>query len=111
VEEAIELANDCEFGLAAAVFTTDKAKADRVAHEVRAGVVWQNNAQPSPHAMPWGGFKKSGIGREMGPLALLPFLEVKAVTGWPSDKAVGWYPESHFAPTATAAAGAGAGSS
>ena len=43
-----------------------------------------------------GGFKKSGIGREMGPLALLPFLEVKSVTGWPSDKAVGWYPETHF---------------
>jgi len=54
-----------------------------------------------------GGFKKSGIGREMGPLALLPFLEVKAITGWPSDKAVGWYPETHF----TASAGAGTASS
>jgi len=53
LDEAIELANDCEYGLAAAVFTTDKAKAERVAHDVRAGVVWQNNAQPSPHAMPW----------------------------------------------------------
>jgi betaine-aldehyde dehydrogenase len=96
IDEAIELANDSEYGLAAAVFSTDKAKLDRCAEEVRAGVVWQNNAQPSPHAMPWGGFKKSGIGREMGPLSLLPFLEVKSVTGWPSDTAVGWYPATHF---------------
>jgi len=43
-----------------------------------------------------GGFKKSGIGRELGPLALQPFLEVKAVTGWPAGKNVGWYAESHF---------------
>ena len=78
---------------------------ERIADDVRAGIVWINNAQPSPHAMPvrlslslslclqylpmdiprrsvlillqWGGFKKSGIGRELGPLALYPFLEVK----------------------------------
>jgi betaine-aldehyde dehydrogenase len=73
-EEAIALANDSDFGLAAAIFTTDKAKGDRVAAAVRAGTVWINQAQPSPHALTWGGFKKSGIGREMGPLALLPFL-------------------------------------
>lgn len=67
-EEAIALANDSEFGLAAAIFTSDAARGERVAAEVRAGSVWINNAQPSPHAQPWGGFKKSGIGREMGPL-------------------------------------------
>ena len=72
--EAIALANDSEFGLAAAIFTTDAAKGERVASAVRAGTVWINQAQPSPHALTWGGFKKSGIGREMGPLALLPFL-------------------------------------
>jgi betaine-aldehyde dehydrogenase len=68
--EAIALANDSDFGLAAAIFTADDAKAERVAAAVRAGTVWINNAQPSPHAQPWGGFKKSGIGREMGPLCV-----------------------------------------
>jgi acyl-CoA reductase-like NAD-dependent aldehyde dehydrogenase len=79
-EEALALANDTSYGLAAAAFSEDPATLARCAGELRAGVVWLNNAQPSPHAMPWGGFKKSGIGREMGPLALLPFLEPKAVT-------------------------------
>jgi betaine-aldehyde dehydrogenase len=90
VEEAIELANHSEYGLAAAVFSKNDTTLQRCAEELRAGVVWLNNAQPSPHAQPWGGFKKSGIGREMGPLALLPFLEAKAVTGWTAG-AVGWY--------------------
>ena len=97
--EAVALANESDFGLAAAVFSTDAARVQRVAGELRAGVVWANNAQPSPHAQPWGGFKKSGIGREMGPYALLPFLEQKAVTTWAHAKGesgLGWYPASHF---------------
>jgi len=95
-EEAVALANDSEFGLAAAVFTSDEAKATRVAGELRAGTVWINNAQPSPHAMPWGGFKKSGVGREMGPYALLPFLEAKSITAWAPAGPLGWYPSTHF---------------
>jgi len=94
--EAIALANDSEFGLAAAIFTTDDARAERVAAELRAGTVWINNAQPSPHAQPWGGYKKSGIGREMGPFALLPFLEQKAITRWDRSVPLGWYPPTHF---------------
>ena len=90
-DEALALANDSAFGLAAAAFTQDAALQARCARELRAGVVWLNNAQPSPHAMPWGGFKHSGIGREMGPLALLPFLEPKAVTTWAGVEGVGWY--------------------
>lgn len=90
IDEAIELANASEYGLAAAAFSLDQAKLDRCAADIRAGVVWTNNAQPSPHAQPWGGFKKSGIGRELGPLCLLPMLEMKAVTGWKSG-GVGWY--------------------
>ena len=69
-EEALRLANDSEYGLAAAVFTSDAERAERVAARLRAGTVWINNAQPSPHAQPWGGFKKSGFGREMGPLCV-----------------------------------------
>jgi betaine-aldehyde dehydrogenase len=95
LEEAVELANSTEYGLAAAVFTQNKDVQTRMAEELQAGVVWINNAQPSPHAMPWGGFKKSGIGREMGPLALLPFLEIKAVTTWKSGP-VGWYNQDFF---------------
>lgn len=111
VEEAIELANLSEFGLAAAAFSSDPATLARCAKEIRAGVVWTNNAQPSPHAMPWGGFKKSGIGRELGPLCLLPFLEMKAVTAWPeASEVLGWYPASHFAKPAGATGGAGASS-
>ena len=74
------------------MFTADPALQARCAEDLRAGVVWVNNAQPSPHAMPWGGFKTSGLGRELGPLALLPFLEVKAVTVWKGTEGAGWYP-------------------
>jgi acyl-CoA reductase-like NAD-dependent aldehyde dehydrogenase len=96
VEEAIELANNSEYGLAAAVFSADAAKVERCTREIRAGVVWQNNAQPSPPQQPWGGFKKSGLGRELGPYGLLPFLEVKAVTAWDPAAKLGWYPATYF---------------
>jgi betaine-aldehyde dehydrogenase len=95
-EEALELANASVYGLAAAVFTSDAAVSKHFAEELRAGIVWVNNAQPSPHAQPWGGFKRSGVGRELGPLALLPFLEVKAVTNWDAGKPAGWYPAGYF---------------
>jgi betaine-aldehyde dehydrogenase len=52
-DEAIALANDTAFGLASAVFTTSEARLERFRTEVRAGYVWENNAQPSPHALPW----------------------------------------------------------
>ena len=94
--EAIALANDSDFGLAAAIFTRDAACGARVAAEVLAGTVWINQAQPSPHALPWGGFKRSGVGREMGPLALLPFLEAKSINEFTPAAPAGWYPASHF---------------
>lgn len=76
--------------------TADEGLQKRCARELRAGIVWINCAQPSPHAMPWGGFKRSGIGRELGPLAFYPFLEVKAVTTWDIAKPAGWYPPHYF---------------
>lgn len=100
-DEAIALANDTVFGLASAVFTSSEARLARFREEVRAGYVWENNAQPSPHALPWGGFGKSGIGRELGPLCLAPFLEAKSVLGWPVGKAVGWYSADVTAATGT----------
>ncbi|NXD32356.1 ALDH dehydrogenase, partial [Spelaeornis formosus] len=78
-EEAIEVANDTTYGLAAAVFTNDTRQANRVTRAVDAGTVWVNHyAYLHPDA-PFGGFKMSGIGRELGTYGLEAYLEVKAV--------------------------------
>jgi acyl-CoA reductase-like NAD-dependent aldehyde dehydrogenase len=78
-EEAVHLANDTEFGLAAAVWTQDIGRAHRMIKRLRAGTVWVNNYRIGHYAMPFGGYKQSGIGKEMGADALLPFTEEKAV--------------------------------
>jgi betaine-aldehyde dehydrogenase len=64
--EAVRLANDSDFGLAAAVMSKDDGNCERVARALRAGIVWINCSQPTFVEAPWGGFKKSGIGRELG---------------------------------------------
>ena len=78
-DEAIELANAVDFGLVAGVWSTDYPRALRVARHVRAGTVWiwDNYAQPVEGI--WGGFKQSGIGRELGYHGLDDFLEVKQI--------------------------------
>ena len=68
-----------EYGLAAAVWTTDIKKALRTAQALRAGIVWINDSQPAPTEMPWGGYKQSGVGRELGKDGLDDFLERKSV--------------------------------
>jgi acyl-CoA reductase-like NAD-dependent aldehyde dehydrogenase len=78
-EEAIAIANDSEYGLAAAIWTRDLAKAITTARALRAGIVWINDSQPAPTEMPWGGYKRSGIGRELGKHGVEDFLEDKAV--------------------------------
>src|SRR5256885_1639109 len=65
-EEAIKLANDTEYGLAAGIWTQSVQKAARVAQQVRAGIVWVNTYHPTFNELPWGGYKQSGIGRELG---------------------------------------------
>lgn len=89
--EAIALSNDCEFGLAAAVFTQDHDQLLRVTKALRAGIVWNNCSQPCFVQLPWGGFKKSGIGRELGPFGLNSYLEPKQICTYTADKAFGWY--------------------
>jgi len=78
--EAIALANDSDYGLVATVVSGDPARANRVAAQIDAGHIWINSLQVIfPHTA-WGGFKASGIGRELGPWGLHSFLGVKHIT-------------------------------
>ena len=79
-EEVIERANTTDYGLAAAVWTRDIGKAHAIANRVRAGTVWVNCYDVFDAAAPFGGFKRSGIGRELGEKALDNYTELKTVT-------------------------------
>jgi betaine-aldehyde dehydrogenase len=89
--DAVRLANDTPFGLAAAVWTRDLTRALRVVKALRAGVVWVNTMQPTYVEAPWGGYKQSGFGRELGPWGLEDYLETKQVHISLSEKPIGWY--------------------
>lgn len=78
--EAITEANDTEYGLAASIVSEDEARAERVAAQLEAGHIYTNVSVAIPPETSWGGFKQSGIGRELGPWGLAGFLEVKTVT-------------------------------
>ncbi|MFK0276187.1 aldehyde dehydrogenase family protein [Ensifer sp. NPDC090286] len=90
-KEAIDLANDSRFGLAAAVMSADDERCERVASAFRAGIVWINCSQPTFTEAPWGGYKQSGIGRELGRWGLDNYLETKQITRLTSDEPWGWY--------------------
>jgi aldehyde dehydrogenase (NAD+) len=80
VDEIVRRANDTNFGLAAAVWTRDVAKAHQFASKVRAGTVWVNCYNVCDAAAPFGGFKQSGLGRELGEAGLQAYTETKTVT-------------------------------
>lgn len=79
--EAIALANDSDFGLAATVISGDADRARRIGRQLQAGSVWLNSEQLVLPEAGWGGFKRSGIGRELGPWGLSAYLEVKHIVG------------------------------
>jgi phenylacetaldehyde dehydrogenase len=79
IDKIIAEANQSEYGLAAAVWTKDISKAHRMAEKLRAGTVWINCYNVFDAAMPFGGYKQSGWGREMGHEVLEQYTEVKAV--------------------------------
>jgi betaine-aldehyde dehydrogenase len=89
--DAIRIANDTSYGLAAAVWTRDIYKALRVVKSVRAGIVWINHMQPTCVEAPWGGYKQSGIGRELGPWGVEEYLEIKQVYVNLDEQPIGWY--------------------
>ncbi|KAI9888873.1 MAG: mitochondrial aldehyde dehydrogenase [Vezdaea aestivalis] len=78
-EEALAKANETTYGLGSAVFTTDIAKAHRVARNIEAGMVWINSSQDSDYRIPFGGVKMSGIGRELGEAGLRAYTNEKAI--------------------------------
>jgi aldehyde dehydrogenase (NAD+) len=80
LDEVVERADNTPYELAAAVWTRDIGKAHAIANNVRAGTVWINCFDVFDAAAPFGGFKQSGMGREMGKYALHQYTEIKTVT-------------------------------
>jgi betaine-aldehyde dehydrogenase len=89
--EALRIANDTPYGLAAAVWSRDIFRAFRVVKALRAGVVWVNHMQPTYVEAPWGGYKQSGFGRELGPWGIEEYLETKQVHINLNEQPIGWY--------------------
>ncbi len=90
-EDAIRIANDTPYGLGAAVWSRDIFRAFRVVRAIRAGIVWVNHMQPTYVEAPWGGYKQSGFGRELGPWGLEEYLETKQVFVNLDETPIGWY--------------------
>jgi betaine-aldehyde dehydrogenase len=89
--DAIKIANDTPYGLAGAVWTRDIFKAFRIVKSMRAGIIWVNHMQPTYVEAPWGGYKQSGFGRELGPWGLEEYLETKQVYVNLDETPIGWY--------------------
>ncbi|WP_278857328.1 aldehyde dehydrogenase family protein [Kocuria palustris] len=91
--EAIETANHTEYGLAGAVWTSDAGTANRVSRRLRHGTVWINDYHPYLPQAEWGGFKSSGVGRELGPTGLEEYTEAKHIYQNTEPAVTGWFPQ------------------
>ena len=89
--DAIRLANDSVFGLAGGVFTSDGARGLRFIKKLRAGITWINAYHPTYNEAPWGGYKQSGMGRELGTYGLDAYTEVKQININLAPGPVGWF--------------------
>jgi betaine-aldehyde dehydrogenase len=89
--DAIRIANDSPYGLAGAVFTSDAARAHRVIRKLRAGITWINAYHPTYNEAPWGGYKQSGIGRELGTYGYDAYTEVKQINVNLAVEPSGWF--------------------
>ena len=78
-EEAVRIANDTDYGLAAGIWTSNVGRAHRLIPQIQAGTVWVNQYRTGDLARPFGGYKHSGVGRELGLNALAPYTEMKSV--------------------------------
>jgi acyl-CoA reductase-like NAD-dependent aldehyde dehydrogenase len=92
-DEAIRLANDVRYGLAAGVWTRDASRAHRVAHALEAGSIWVNHYSAYPSEAPFGGFKESGTGHDLGLESLAEYLETKNVHMQIGTETFDWYAE------------------
>jgi betaine-aldehyde dehydrogenase len=90
-QDAIRIANDSPYGLAAAVWSRELFKAMRMVKALRTGIVWVNHMQPTYVEAPWGGYKQSGYGRELGAWGVEEYLETKQVFINLNEKPIGWY--------------------
>jgi len=90
-EDALKIANDTPYGLAAAVWSRDIFKCLRTVKRLQAGIVWVNHMQPTYVEAPWGGYKMSGIGRELGPWGAEEYLQVKQVHINLNESPIAWY--------------------
>ncbi|MEV0255918.1 aldehyde dehydrogenase family protein [Streptomyces sp. NPDC050732] len=90
-DEAVALANDTEYGLAGAVWTSDQGRAARMARRMRHGTIWINDFHPYLPQAEWGGFGKSGVGRELGPAGLAEYRESKHIYQNLAPKPVRWF--------------------
>jgi betaine-aldehyde dehydrogenase len=90
-KDAVRIANDTIYGLAGAVFTQDGAKANRVIRKLRAGITWINTYHPTYNEAPWGGYKQSGNGRELGTYGYDAYTEVKQINVNLDVAPSGWF--------------------
>lgn len=90
-EQAVAMANDSDFGLAAAVFTSCTGRMERVTAALQCGIVWRNCSQPCFCQLPWGGRKLTGFGRDLGEAGFRKYLEPKSVVTYVGGAPLGWY--------------------